>query len=93
MGLFPNAGFSYYLITAPLLKSTTIHFENGSDFIIETKNQSPKNCYIKSVRLNGVPFDQAWINHDQICNGGHMVLEMASSPGTWGTKVLPPETK
>jgi putative alpha-1,2-mannosidase len=90
MGFYPNAGFPYYLITAPYFKRTTIHLENGKDFIIEAKNLSDKNCYIKSAKLNGKPFNQAWIYHNQISEGGSLFLEMTNEESEWGATNLPP---
>lgn len=91
MGLYPNAGQSYYLINAPYFKQTIIHQENGKDFTIKAKNLTYKNKYIKAALLNGKPFENAFIEHQDIVNGGVLELEMASTPSkTWGTKQLPP---
>lgn len=91
MGLYPNAGQSYYLINAPLLKQSILHQENGKDFKITTKNLSAENMYIKSATLNGRPFKQAWIEHQDIVSGGELVLEMDAKPSLWGTEILPPD--
>jgi predicted alpha-1,2-mannosidase len=91
MGLYPNAGQSYYLINTPYFKQTVIHQENGKDFTIIAKNLSEKNRYIKSATLNGKPFTQAWIEHQDIANGGNLVFEMDAAPsGSWGTTIIPP---
>ena len=90
MGLYPNAGQAYYLLNSPFVKETTFHLKNGNDFRIYAKNLSPENKYIKSARLNGKPFDQAWIIHKDIVNGGELVFEMDSKPSSWGTEILPP---
>jgi len=91
MGLYPNAGQSYYLINSPYFKQTVIHQENGKDFTIKAKNLSEKNKYIKSVTLNGKPFENAFIEHSDIVKGGVLEFEMAATPSkTWGTKQVPP---
>ena len=90
MGLFPNAGQSYYLINAPQFKQTIIHQETGKDFIIKAKNLSDKNVFIKSVMLNGKAFTQSWIEHSDIINGGELMLEMTDKPSDWGTQSVPP---
>jgi len=90
IGLYPNAGQPYYLINSPLLKQTTLHQENGKDFKIVAQGLSEKNMYIRSAKLNGKSFDQAWINHEDILNGGELILEMDAKPSAWGTKILPP---
>lgn len=90
LGLFPNAGQSYYLINAPLVKQSILHQENGKDFTITAKNFSPANTFIKAAWLNGKPLTQSWLEHEAIVNGGELVLEMDAKPGEWGTKELPP---
>ena len=91
VGLFPNAGQSYYLINAPYFKKTVIHQENGKDFVITTKNLSEKNRYIKSITLNGAPYHKSWIEHQDIVKGAEMLIEMDSKPSaSWGTTQLPP---
>lgn len=91
MGLYPNAGQSYYLINSPYFKQTVIHQENGKDFTIKAKNLSDKNKYIKSVTLNGKAFENAFIEHSDIVAGGVLEFEMAATPSkTWGTKQVPP---
>jgi len=91
MGLYPNAGQSYYLINTPYFRQTIIHQENGNDFTIVAKNLSEKNKYIVSATLNGKPFSKSWIEHQDIVDGGSLILEMGESPSvTWGTAILPP---
>ena len=89
-GLYPNAGQAYYLLNSPLIKETTFHLSGGHDFRILAKNLSPENKYIQSARLNGKPFDQAWILHQDLVAGGELVFEMGPKPSSWGTKILPP---
>ena len=91
MGLYPNAGQSYYLINSPILKQSVIHQENGKDFTITTRNLTDKNIHIKSVSLNGIPYEKSWIEHADIVKGGELVIEMDAKPSsTWGTTNLPP---
>jgi len=91
MGLYPNAGQAYYLITSPYFKQIVIHMENGKNFKIIAKNLSLKNVFIKTATLNGKQFNQAWIEHEDIVKGGELVFEMDSKPtNNWGNKILPP---
>jgi len=94
MGIYPNAGQSYYLITSPYFKETVTQLENGKVFKIIAKNLSAKNLYIKSATLNGKDFNQAWIEHADIVNGGELIFEMSDKPSkTWGVELLPPTIK
>ncbi len=90
MGLYPNAGQPYYLLNTPLIKGTTLQLESGKSFKIIAKNLSNKKKYIKSAVLNGKPYNQAWILHDDIVKGGELILEMDAKPSAWGTTILPP---
>ncbi len=90
IGLYPNAGQSYYLINAPYFEKTVIHQENGKDFVILAKNRSPKNKYIQSAELNGKDFPKAWLEHQNIVMGGTLILEMGPAPSKWGAELLPP---
>lgn len=90
MGLYPNAGQSYYLINSPFLKATTIHLEEGKSFKIRCNNLSEKNIYIQSAQLNGKRYNKSWIEHEDIIKGGELVLEMGSKPSDWGTTEMPP---
>jgi putative alpha-1,2-mannosidase len=68
--------------------------ENGKNFKLIARNLSDKNVFIKSATLNGKPFNQAWIEHEDIANGGELIFEMDSkSSKSWGVSNLPPVTK
>ena len=91
MGLYPNAGQSYYLINTPYFKQTVIHQESGKDFVIRAKRLTENNKHIVSATLNGKPFNRAFIEHQDIVNGGILELKMGSEPSSlWGTEELPP---
>ncbi|KJD34723.1 alpha-mannosidase [Tamlana nanhaiensis] len=91
MGLYPNAGQSYYLINTPYFKETNIHQTNGKDFTIRARNLSVKNRYIQSATLNGESFDKAFIEHQDIVNGGVLEFKMGNkSSKNWGVNVVPP---
>ncbi len=90
LGIYPNAGSSYYLINSPMVKESSFNFENGNNFIIEAKNFSAKNPYIISATLNGKIYNRAWIEHDDIIAGGKLELIMGPKPSTWGQENLPP---
>lgn len=90
MGLYPNAGQPYYLLNTPLIKETTLLLEEGKSFKITAKKLSDTKKYVKSALLNGKPYNQAWILHEDIVKGGELILEMDSKPSAWGTTILPP---
>ncbi|MBR4850747.1 MAG: GH92 family glycosyl hydrolase [Tidjanibacter sp.] len=90
LGLYPNAGQNYYLLTSPQINEATLHLANGKDFKIVVRNASKENIYIRSARLNGKPYNKAWITHLDIVAGGKLELIMGATPSNWGRKELPP---
>ena len=90
LGLYPNAGQDYYLLSSPQIESATLHLPDGRDFKIIVKNSSKENIYIRSAKLNGRPYNKAWITHRDIVAGGRLELTMGSKPSRWGQIELPP---
>ena len=88
MGLYPNAGQDYYLINAPLLESSVIRLSDGNEFKISTRGFSEKNKYIQSATLNGKPYHYSTLRHQDIANGGELILKLSDKPGKWGTKMF-----
>ena len=57
---------------------------NGKDFIVRANNVSQKNLYVQSATLNGAPLTKPYFNHNDIANGGELILEMGPEPSEWG---------
>lgn len=78
MGFYPVCpGSGQYVIGSPLFDKVTIHLQNGKDIVIDAKGQSRKNCYISSLRLNGAPYDKAYITFEQLRDGCTLDFEMS----------------
>lgn len=90
LGLFPNAGQDWYFVGSPVFAKAVMRLENGNALVINAPNASEKNIYVKSLKLNGVPIERAWIRHGEIANGATLDFEMTDSPTDWGSKDLPP---
>lgn len=73
-----------YEIASPLFDKVTIHLNRkyypGEKIIIESRNNSSENYYIRSATWNGAQWDKAWITHDSFVKGGTLTLEMAPEP-------------
>jgi predicted alpha-1,2-mannosidase len=87
MGFYPVApGSNIYVIGSPLLARAVIHTRNGKSFSVEALNNSEKNKFIRSARLNNKHLTRTWITHDEIVKGGELVFEMGPEPNkAWGT--------
>lgn len=95
MGLFQMDGGAsvnpFYEIGSPIFEKITIHLDQqyypGKKFVIEAKNASEKNKYIKSANLDGKPLNKPWFYHSELVDGGSLVLEMGHQPNkNWGSK-------
>ncbi|MDQ7816324.1 MAG: GH92 family glycosyl hydrolase [Melioribacteraceae bacterium] len=81
IGFYPVCpGDNKYMIGSPLFEKITIRLENGNKFIINAKNQSDKNIYVRSATLNGVNFNAPHISHQQIMEGGSINFVMSDLP-------------
>ena len=67
IGLYPEIpGVGGFTVNTPIFSSVKVHLKKG-DMVI--KGGSEKNIYIKSMKLNGKPYDSTWIDWDQLNNG------------------------
>jgi predicted alpha-1,2-mannosidase len=81
MGFYPVCpGDGQYIIGAPLFDEVAINLENGKQFKVIAKNQSAKNIYIKSIKLNGKPYTKTYLQHKDIMKGGTIEFEMSATP-------------
>ena len=65
---------------SPLFEKVTLNFDNGNQFVVEAKNNSATNVYIKKARLKVLPYNRNFLNHETIRKGGRLVLEMSDKP-------------
>ncbi len=97
LGFYPvTPGFPAYNIGSPLFTDAKITLSNGKVFEIEAKNASDDNKYIQSAILNGKEWNQPWFSHEDIKDGGKLILVMGCKPNkTWGTgeDCVPPSAR
>jgi predicted alpha-1,2-mannosidase len=94
MGFYPvTHGQGIYYIGTPLFKDLRLKHKNGTLSII-ANNVSKENIYIQSVTLNGKPYTNNWLRHEDIFSGNaKLVFEMGNIPNEkWGSSeyTLPP---
>lgn len=77
MGFYPvNPVDGTFIFGSPLLDCVTMNLNNGKKFEIIAHNNSQRNIYIKSIKLNGKPYDKFYITYEDIMNGGVLEFEM-----------------
>lgn len=94
LGFYPvTPGMPVYNIGSPLFTNAKITLSNGSVFEIKASNASEENKYIQSAILNGQKWEKAWFSHNDIKNGGKLILVMGNKPNkAWGNdaNAVPP---
>lgn len=69
-------GRPVYEIGRPIFDKVTIHLSNGKDFVIQAKNNSVENKYIRSMKLNGEELAKPRFSHFDLMKGGELIFEM-----------------
>jgi predicted alpha-1,2-mannosidase len=93
LGFYPvDPPTGVYVIGSPLVDKATLkldpRFDRGSVFTVIAKNNSAQNPYIQSATLNGRPLTRSWITHQEITEGGKLVLNMGPTANfAWGAAV------
>ncbi|MCL2512689.1 MAG: GH92 family glycosyl hydrolase [Oscillospiraceae bacterium] len=86
MGLFPSCpGRPCYTLTSPAFEEWTLRLPGGKAFTVEAINNSEKNIYIQSAKLNGEAHDKSYLLHAEIMAGGKLELIMGETPSSWAT--------
>ena len=97
MGFYPvTPGIPAYNIGTPFFEKVKMDLGGGKFFEIEAKGASAENKYIQSATLNGKTWDKPWFSHDDIKNGGKLVLVMGNKANYgWGSspESVPPSFK
>ncbi|MBR5728276.1 MAG: GH92 family glycosyl hydrolase [Muribaculaceae bacterium] len=75
------AGGRYYF-GSPIIDGATLRVADGT-FKIMVKNNSDRNRYIQSIRLNGKRYRKPYINHADLAHGGTLQITMGSKPKRW----------
>ncbi|GAE15422.1 GH92 family glycosyl hydrolase [Bacteroides pyogenes] len=81
MGFYPvNPVSGKYEIGTPLFPELRLRLSNGKTFTVLAPNVSKENIYVQSVKVNGNPYGETFLTHEQIMNGATVEFEMGSSP-------------
>lgn len=86
MGFYPvTPGMPEYNIGSPVFSRVKMTMSNGKVFEIEAQNYSPDSKYVQSATLNGQEWNKPWFSHDDIKEGGKLVLVMGNTANkNWG---------
>jgi predicted alpha-1,2-mannosidase len=86
LGFYPVCpGSNSYVIGTPSVERARMHLSNGKTFTVTGTNLTDGNMYVQSVRLNGKPWNSAFLPFDQLKNGGSLEFVLGAEPNrAWG---------
>lgn len=86
LGFYPlDQGSGQVVIGSPYFKKTTVTTDAGDVYTITAPNNSLENVYIKSMKIDGQPYNKLYIDQSQFHNGMTIEFEMSPTPTTFGT--------
>ncbi|WP_033147532.1 GH92 family glycosyl hydrolase [Prevotella sp. P6B1] len=88
MGLYPNAGQSYYLLHTPLIPEWTLQLSNGQTLQGIIKG---KGTHFEKITLNGKLLDDARLEHADLMKGGELVFYVSKKSFKEGHHLFPTE--
>ena len=74
-----------FVIGSPLFDRATVNVGGGKTFTVVAKNNSDKNIYVQSARLNGKTLKNSYVDFNDIRHGGTLELVMGPKPSKWAT--------
>ena len=74
-----------FVIGSPLFDKATVNVGGGKTFSVVAKNNSDKNIYVQSARLNGKTLKNSYIDFNDIRHGGTLELVMGPKPSKWAS--------
>ena len=81
MGFYPVCpGSAQYVIGAPYLPYVCVELPGGHSVEILAKGVDDTRRYVKSLRIDGRPYDKLYITHAQLCNAKTIEFEMSDKP-------------
>jgi predicted alpha-1,2-mannosidase len=86
LGLYPlRMGEPEYVIGSPAFERVDLTMDNGHVLHVVAHGNSADNVYVQSLKLNGKPWNRAWLRHADIADGGTLEFVMGPRPSRWGS--------
>jgi len=86
LGIYPlRMGSDEYVIGSPLFERAEVTMDNGQTLRVIAHNNSRENVYVQSLKVNGKIWNQTWLKHSEIAQGGTLEFVMGPQPSAWGS--------
>jgi predicted alpha-1,2-mannosidase len=83
MGFYPVCpATDQYVLGVPLFPKLIIHLSNGKEVVINAPANSAQNRYVKTMTVNGRPYDLNWLSHTELLKGAVIDVGMSDQPNT-----------
>ena len=90
LGFYPVCpGTDQYVLGAPYMPYACVKLPDGKTLEVKAPGVSDTKRYIKSVKLNGKPYDKAYITHSDLMAGGKLEFQMSSRTQTNAAASVP----
>ncbi len=77
IGFYPVCpGTPYYYIGTPSFDKVTFNLENGKQFVLSSNRHSQDDYLVRSITLDGKPYGDYRLSHQQLLRGGELHFEM-----------------
>jgi predicted alpha-1,2-mannosidase len=85
LGIYPmEDGSANWAIGSPQFTKMTVHRPTG-DIVVNAANNSTKNVYVQSVKVDGKKQNSVSIDSSVFAHGGTIDFQMGAKPSSWGT--------
>ena len=86
LGFYPVCpATDQYAIGTPLFSKVTIDLPSGKQIVINAKDNSRDNFYIKSLKVNGKKYTKTYFTHSDLTDGARIDFVMSSKADTTRT--------
>lgn len=95
IGLYPVVTQPIYLLGGPHFEYVRLDLGRGKTLTITATNLNPSNgsYFVQSERVNGAPWNQSRVIHDDITVGNATIdFELGTEPIHWDIGSLPPSS-
>lgn len=96
MGFYPvTPGQATYNLGSPFFSDIRLQLTGGKTLTIKAPKANEQSKYIIGATLNGKRHHRPWFKHDDIAQGGTLVLDMSPRHSNWGSALgaVPPSAK
>ena len=92
LGLYPIVTQPVYLILAPMFSNyqMKVGLDGNKTLNVTAENLSDESIYVQSLKVNGKEWQQSWLNHSDIKDGGTLEFVLGKEPVSWDSGDVPP---